>query len=536
MKCFLARLNSLFSNPVFLSLLIILLSIPALLVNLGVEPLIDDEGIRGLVSLEMMIRKNFITPTMGGELYFNKPPLYNWILITFFKIFGSSSDFILRLPTVVFVYLYSSSIFLITRKFYGNRVGFLNALAFLTCGRMLFYDSFKGLIDTSFSWFIYLSFFSVYYFSKKEKYLLLFLISYLITALTFLMKGLPAVLFQVITLMVWFITEKKWQRLLSWQHLVSVLFFFGIIASYYEAYYRQNPDHLLTLIKTIFNESAEKTVIGAGFIPGVVHLFTFPFEFVFHFFPWTIFAIYLFRRKSIQTIWNEPYLRFCILVFLSNIVVYWVSPTTYPRYLFMFLPLAFTPIIFLHVKEENEGTRLYKIVHIAFMMMIVIVMAVSLAGPVLSVTRNIPLVMVKGCSLFLSSGFILYIYLKNIKFRFEYMIILLLIARIGFDWFVIPSRYNDSLQPMVQEEIKRIEQIVGNNEIHYDLILPEFKTPEMYHLTVLRQSLPHYDTLYREMCYYLVSDTAKISGLKFQKLGKLHTHKDGAIYCLVKIE
>jgi 4-amino-4-deoxy-L-arabinose transferase-like glycosyltransferase len=209
MKLFSAKNNDLFTNPIFLSIIILLLTVPALLINLGLEPLIDDEGIRGLVSLEMIIRHNFITPTMGGELYFNKPPLYNWILISFFKLFGSYSDFILRLPTVVFVYLYSATIFLIIRKQFGNRIGLLNALIFLTCGRILFYDSFKGLIDISFSWLTYLSFFSIYHFSKKEKYLSLFLFSYLLTALTFLMKGMPAVTFQGITLVVWLVAEKK---------------------------------------------------------------------------------------------------------------------------------------------------------------------------------------------------------------------------------------------------------------------------------------------------------------------------------------
>jgi hypothetical protein len=58
----------------------------------------------------------------------------------------------------------------------------------------------------------------------------------------------------------------------------------------------------------------------------------------------------------------------------------------------------------------------------------------------------------------------------------------------------------------------------------------------MYHLTVLRQSLANYDTLYQQKGYYLIDDTTKIAGKSYSKLGLLHTHKKGAIYSFIKIE
>jgi len=536
MKYLPTHVSRLAYNPTFLTITIVLLTIPAFLINLGVEPLIDDEGIRGLVSLEMIIRHNFLIPTEGGELYFNKPPLYNWILILFFKLLGSYSDSVLRIPTVVFLYLYSASIFLIIRNIYGNRIGFLSALVFLTCGRVLFYDSFKGLIDMSFSWLVYLSFFSIYYFSKKEKYLQMFLIAYLLTALGFLLKGIPAIAFLGITLLTWFIAEKKWKKLFSWQHVVGLLLFFIVLVAYYYNYYLKNPDYFLTLVKTIFNESTKKTIIGTGISRGIVHLFTFPFEFFYHFFPWTIFVIYLFQKEAARAIWNEPFLRFSIITFLSNIVVYWISPATYARYLFMFLPLAFVPLIFLHLREEVRQTALYKFVNVTFIVMFAIVLIGSTLVPVVNVTRIVPWAALKGSGLFVSVALILYLYLKNRKFRFEYMIILLLVARVGFDWFIIPSRYNGSLQPMVKGEVKHINAVVGNDNLYYDLAFPKFKTPEMYYLLVQKQSLICYDTLYNKKGYYLVYDTSKISNLKYKKLGKLHTRKGGAVYSLVKFE
>ena len=61
--------------------IILLLLIPALFINLGMSPLIADEATRGMVAFEMQQSGELITPTIHGEYYYNKPPLYNWILL-----------------------------------------------------------------------------------------------------------------------------------------------------------------------------------------------------------------------------------------------------------------------------------------------------------------------------------------------------------------------------------------------------------------------------------------------------------------------
>ena len=63
-------------------LIIGLLLFPALLINIGVLPFIDDEAIRALVSMEMIFSGDYITPTIAGELYFKKPPVFNWLVVS----------------------------------------------------------------------------------------------------------------------------------------------------------------------------------------------------------------------------------------------------------------------------------------------------------------------------------------------------------------------------------------------------------------------------------------------------------------------
>ena len=56
------------------------LLVPALFLNLGDNRFIEDEGTRGIVAMEMIYQNDFITPTISGEYYYNKPPGYNWII------------------------------------------------------------------------------------------------------------------------------------------------------------------------------------------------------------------------------------------------------------------------------------------------------------------------------------------------------------------------------------------------------------------------------------------------------------------------
>ncbi|MBK6947213.1 MAG: glycosyltransferase family 39 protein [Haliscomenobacter sp.] len=101
---------------------------------------IDDEAIRALVALEMDLSGNYITPTLHGAFYYNKPPLFNWILLLFFRLSGQFDELTARLPTVLALLGYGLTVFLGFRKQYSLRTGFLAAFTLITCGRILFWD------------------------------------------------------------------------------------------------------------------------------------------------------------------------------------------------------------------------------------------------------------------------------------------------------------------------------------------------------------------------------------------------------------
>ena len=142
-----------------------MLTILALFLNLGLMPFIGDEAIRCLVAMEMGYQNNYLVPTINGEFYFSKPPLYNWILILFFKIYGSINEWIARVPTVLFCLIFSWVIYKSYKsKFNDKTLAVLLSLMFLTCGRILFWDSFLALIDIFFSLLMFVLFMIIYHY------------------------------------------------------------------------------------------------------------------------------------------------------------------------------------------------------------------------------------------------------------------------------------------------------------------------------------------------------------------------------------
>jgi hypothetical protein len=59
--------------------------IPASYIRLGQYPFSQgsEERRRALVSLEMKLQQEYFNPTICSEPYYNKPPLFNWLLIPF---------------------------------------------------------------------------------------------------------------------------------------------------------------------------------------------------------------------------------------------------------------------------------------------------------------------------------------------------------------------------------------------------------------------------------------------------------------------
>jgi 4-amino-4-deoxy-L-arabinose transferase-like glycosyltransferase len=443
---------------------ILLLIFPALLINLGLLPLSADEATRALVALEMKLSGNFITPTINGDYYFNKPPLYNWILLGFYELGNSYSELIIRLPVVIFLLIFALTIYLGIRKKTGNRVAAISALAFVTCGRILFYDSMLGLIDTGFSLVVFLNFLLIFHLLKKEKYIQLFIFSYLLASLAFLMKGLPAIVFQGITIISSLLFFKKREKIFSGKHLLGIGIFSLIVGGYYFLAWMENPTK--EYFHTLMEESTKRTFIEYGPVNTLIHIFAFPFEQAYHLLPWSLLFIYFFDREFYRVIRKNKFLSFLALVFIVNIPVYWLSPETYPRYLFMLYPVMLILLINHHFYLKEKKKELAFIVEWIFFGMIILVIPGLLAGTYFYDFSNEE---VTKLVLLLSLIFIiamanLYRFLK--RFRMELLLLTLLGLRIAFNFAIIPQRLEESRTNRQKAQAIQLAKVAQDRAIH----------------------------------------------------------------------
>lgn len=438
--------NYLQQHPGRAFFILLLMALPPFVINLGLLPLFADESTRANVALEMIISKNYAVPTIGGEYYYNKPPLYNWILAGFYLLTGSFSEFVTRLPALIPMFLFAVTIFYTVNYFLKNqKIAALSGLFFLVNGRMLIYDSMLGHIDIFYSWLTYLSFMSIFFFYQRKQWFYLFLFSYLITSATFLAKGLPSIVFQGFTILALLIYTKNFKKIISWQHIVSGLICLLIISAYFFNYYRYNPN-LQGYFSTIWDQSSQRTAVKTGIGKTLLHLVQFPFEHLFHLFPVSILVLFCLHKRFWRGLMANEFLKFITVTFLANIWVYWLSPETRPRYLLMLYPLVF--IVWAHAFYTYR-TELPKINKAVKYLLFGLALIVTLGIPAtffLGLESLVSHLTLKICIIFLGCAFFTWLIYR---FKTEYILSFigfLLIVRLAFSWFALPQRLHHDEQ------------------------------------------------------------------------------------------
>lgn len=418
----------------------------AYLSHLGYLPLDpeSDESRRAVVTAEMMISHNYITPTINAETYLNKPPLYNWIVAAYFKLFGDYSMFAFRLQVIVAVFIMGWLIYFFTKKYTNHLVAFFTALAYMSNGRLLIYESFYGYIDTTFALAVYANMMLIFYFGEKRKYYALFISSYIICATAFLLKGVPAIAFQGLTLLTYFILKRDFKRLFTLPNFVGLGIFLLMLGSYYFRYFSYNHFSPEILFGNLFNESAQRTFIQYGFLATIKHIATFPFEMFYHFLPWTIFLIACFQKNFWRIVNENKLIQYMFWVFIANIPIYWFSVDVYPKYVFMFVPLIYG-IAFYFYFSLNKDAWQRRVINVVMITSCILLLLASLAAPFTTVADVLK-------HPFLQTLFLIICFSACVFFSFkkEYLlyafVAAVVLARLSFNWFVLPHRGEKNLQ------------------------------------------------------------------------------------------
>lgn len=413
----------------------------ALFLNLGAIPnnLHTDESRRALVAWEMIVSGNYLVPTIHGVNYFNKPPLYNWAIAISMQLFGPT-NLAVRIPTIASVLLFIWVVYKESRKRIGTQNSVIAALAVLVSGRILFYDSFLGLMDIGFAALVFGSI-SLLYKGLVEKQNSALYLSYTLMALAYLMKGLPAIVFQGLSLIAIILISKDWKRLFSPHHIGAGLLGIGILVSYYTAYFNANDIPLEKLFGKLLSESTSRLPTQFTLEQKLNHWLLFPTELIYHFLPFTLFGLVLFQKGARKYLFTEnKYAGYLILAYLVNIPVYWISIQVYPRYLFPFLPLLYIPTIGFITRNSSVSifTNWIIVLFKGVLSLLPIVLIVACFVPAVhKYSYAIPLLV--SFSL-ISLVFIIPIWKASFNHFALAMVALLLMVRIVFNLLILPER------------------------------------------------------------------------------------------------
>ena len=523
-------------NPRYIYLAGLVLLIPALLVNLGRLNIFMavDEATRALVALEMMISENFVTPTINGEFYYNKPPLFNWILIAFYRVFGID-EFVLRLPTAISMVGFGFTIYYFVKQELGSRAGVITAFMFVSAGRLLFWESLLGYIDTTFSWVVYSGMMFIYHFLKQKKYLSLFVVSYIFMAFGFMLKGLPAIVFQGITLLVAFTAAGNFSRLFSWKHLVGGLFFLIPVGSYYLIYHQFNS--VENVFNTLWHESAQRTVVDQGWVLTFQHLYRFPVEMLYHYLPWTLMLVFTFKKGFWKVVRANSFIRFNLLVVLFNILPYWSSPDVYPKYIMMLVPMIYTVLAFFYLESFHTSNKLRVVFESVLMIAAAILTAGYLVLPFVPAIAGVSMQIAKVLLLFVLSGVFVYLMIRLKKHRVVIFAIVLIVGRLAFDWFIWPQRA--AQWEKFENASNKVAEITGDEAVKYFRV-PMLQWGGSYYMSLAKWQIIGQEKNDPESDVFYITDDAGL-----QKIRSMNNHvkiyydypnvQDGRTLHLVKI-
>ncbi len=437
----------------------ILLCIPlAFFLNLNSYQLIYEEPRRALIALEMILSGNNIVPTTNGYLYYNKPPLYNWVLIAFFKLFGTA-EWVVRLPTILSLLITGFIHFKISKIHIGCRAALLSALFYVTSVDILFFFSYLGEIDLFYSMLVYLQAALFFHFAYRKQWHWAFILSYIFTMLGVLTKGIPSLVFQAFTLVVILISTKQLKRVFSIWHFAGIALMLLGICGYFYAYAQYHP--VWPLLARLFTETFSRSALEKSSGDSLLHLVNFPVLLLRISMPY----ILLFSIATYSShIKSNAFIRFCFWFVLTNILIYWLSPGTRGRYLYMFLPFIYAIL----GAGLAEGVPTKKVIWLKYFYWFIGVSS-ALAILVMAVFghKNHPLSAIALTGVFLTLlpiGFLLKTKIASSLGHFFAIIFFILLARIGYDITLLPTRRQHD--PYRKDAIN-MAKMIGKEDVYF---------------------------------------------------------------------
>lgn len=155
---------------------------------------------------EMIVTKNYLQVQINYEPFWEKPPLFIWMQVLSMKLFGIN-EYAARFPNAFMGVVTLVALFHIGRKVVNERMATWWVLIYATTWLPHFYFK-SGIIDPTFNFFIFLSFYQVYRIKYVPRAYLHAILAGVCLGLAVLTKGPAAVLIAMLAFGVYMIFNK----------------------------------------------------------------------------------------------------------------------------------------------------------------------------------------------------------------------------------------------------------------------------------------------------------------------------------------
>ena len=205
-------------------LLLAIVSVIVLFVGLGGVPLLDpDEPVYAQTPKEMLVAGDLLSPRIYGEYWYDKPPMFYWLVAGAFKLFGVNS-FAARVPSALMglgciFYLYFT-----VKRHLDESAAFWSAMVMVT-SLGFFYIAKAAVTDMTLTFFLTVAFLSMF---EKRYWLTAFA-----AGLAVVTKGPIGLLFPGAILTLYSLMSGEWKSRWNGKLLCAFSLFFAVALPWY---------------------------------------------------------------------------------------------------------------------------------------------------------------------------------------------------------------------------------------------------------------------------------------------------------------
>ncbi len=425
----------------------------------------SEEPRRAIVAMEMIFSGDFLKPQLNGWPYYNKPPLFSWVLAVFMKVFNSFDEWVVRLPGLLAFVITGGLIFRVSASRMNAQAALFGSLFFLTGGEILFYGLvMAGQIDLFFTLLTFLQMMTLYLGlvgapGGQARYLLW---SAFFLALGTLTKGLPSIAFHVLTLLGWAIANRSLKPLWKWEHLAGMVIWLFVVGGYFFWYHHSGGEAWIYLIN-LYKEASQKSGLEGSWSDVVQNFIEFPFLFLKSMLPWSIMLVLLFLKRIRNTLWKHSLGKFSLVFIGANILLYWSANYISLRYIYPFLP--FLAIILGLVVDHGFRWRPMRLLHYLVLLLIILPPLGFAAIPLLDLGILVSHYGWKLAIIALSGALLLFSQKKWKDKQVFIGVLAIVLIKVYSIWIYYPQRAADDRNDNLYGQVIQYLPIIGTSPV-----------------------------------------------------------------------